>query len=53
MPAKVNDNQRDGFAWRHDQAQQTDRDGRQALAEDALDEAGENEGNRRNGDKET
>ena len=38
------DDQRGRFAGRHDQAEQADRDGRQALAEHAFDEAGEHEG---------
>ena len=40
------------FAGRHDQAEQADRDRRQALAEHAFDEAGEHEGERRDGDDE-
>ena len=44
------DDQRGRFAGRHDQAEEADRDGRQALAEHALDEAGEHEGEARDGE---
>ena len=47
------DHQSGGFSRRYDQAEQPDRDRRQALAQHAFDEAGEHEGEPREGDDET